>query len=218
MPKIKQMDKADRPREKMQNKGPKALKDEELLQVIIGSGIKGADVVKISRQIKKLIDLNGCEIKIDQLMIIRGISLATATKLVALFELASRKSNKEAAINSAQDAVALVPEMRDLKQEHLVALSLDGANRLIAKRVISVGTLNASLVHPREVFADAITDRAASLVIIHNHPSGNAEPSQSDTEITERIKQSGKLLGIQLQDHIIITKSAHHSLTEAGVL
>jgi DNA repair protein RadC len=214
MVKIQDLDKGDRPREKLISKGAVNLSDIELLQVIIGSGVKGSDVTKISKQIKKLLDINGYRLTLDQLMQLKGVSDATATKLVALFELASRKFQNQEVIDTAEKATALVPELRTAKQEHLVVLSLDGANRLIEKRVISIGTLNSSLVHPREVFADAITDRAASIVVIHNHPSGTLEPSNADLEITKRLKQSGELLGVKLLDHLIITRTEHFSFTD----
>lgn len=212
MVKIKDLDKGDRPREKLISKGAVNLSDIELLQVIVGSGVKGADVTKISKQIKKLLDLTSYRPTLTQLTEIKGISDATATKLVALFELAGRKNITDITINKPDDIVAQVPELRTAKQEHLIVLTLDGANRLIEKRIISIGTLNSSLVHPREVFADAITDRAASIVVIHNHPSGTLQPSDADIEITNRLSESGKLLGITLLDHLIITKTAFVSI------
>lgn len=209
---IAELRKEDRPREKLIQKGQKALSDIELLQIVVGSGVAGSDVVAISKKIKKLLDLHGYELTIEQLESIKGVSHATATKLVALFELAVRKIYKDAAINSTEDAIALVPELRDLKQEHLVVLSLDGANRLIAKRTISIGTLNSSLIHPREVFADPITDRAASIILIHNHPSSDSRPSEEDVIVTDRIKQSGNLLGIKLKFHIIVSKESQATI------
>jgi DNA repair protein RadC len=123
---------------------PKIYHDPELLQIIVGSGIKGADVTSIAQKIKKLLDLHGYRLTIAQLNTIRGVSSATATKLVALFELAARHMRQESRVDSAEAAIALVPELRTANQEHLVVLSLDGANRLIAKRVVTIGTLNAS--------------------------------------------------------------------------
>lgn len=207
-----QIEKQDRPREKLISKGQTALTDRELIQVIIGRGVQGSDVIRISAKIKRLLDIYGHKITVEQLLEIKGINQATATKLVALFELADRQLNKGASINTADGAVALVPELRDLKQEHLVVLSLDGANRLISKRTVSIGTLNSSLVHPREVFAEAITERAASVILIHNHPSGDTTPSQEDLLVTEGIAKAAKLLGIKLKDHIIITKDSHRSV------
>lgn len=207
-----QVDKQDRPREKLISKGRGSLTDRELIQVIIGRGVQGSDVIRISAKIKRLLDIYGHELTIEQLLEIKGINKATATKLVALFELADRQLNKGASITTTEDVVALAPELRDLKQEHLVVLSLDGANRLISKRTVSIGTLNSSLVHPREIFADAITDRAASIVLIHNHPSGDTTPSEEDLIITEGIAKAAKLLGIKLKDHVIITKDSHRSI------
>lgn len=207
MPKVKDIPKDQRPREKLQTRGVAALSDTELLQVIIGSGIQGADVTKIARNIHKLLVTHGYKLTLDQLTAIRGVSAATATKLVALFELAERHLKQETRIDNPESAAALVPELRTATQEHLVVLSLDGANRLIAKRLVTIGTLNASLVHPREVFADPLADRAASIIVIHNHPSGTLEPSEADTAVTRRLQEAGKLLGITLTDHLIITKS-----------
>ncbi len=214
MVKIQKLDKKDRPREKLLAKGAPNLTDLELIQIIIGSGVKGADVTKISKQIKKILDTNGYKITTEQLTALKGISTATATKLVALFELAEREFKDFTVIDSAEKAASLVPELKEAKQEHLIVLSLDGAHRLIAKRLISIGTLNASLVHPREVFADPITDRAASIIAIHNHPSGTLEPSEADRQVTKRLKDAGNLLGIQLLDHVIITKTNYYSFSD----
>ncbi len=218
MVKIQNLDMQERPREKLIAKGAKSLSDTELLQVIIGSGVKGADVTKISKQIKKLLDIYGYDLTLSQLKDIKGVSDATATKLVALFELANRNNSKDIVITTAEHATQQVPELRTATQEHLVVLSLDGANRLIKKRVISIGTLNASLVHPREVFADAIADRAASIIVLHNHPSGTLKPSDADEAITKRLSDAGKLLGIGLLDHVIITKTEHYSFTDDNKL
>lgn len=206
------MDAHDRPREKLIASGAKKLSNVELLQVIIGSGVKGADVTQISKKINKLLDVQGYSLTIEQLTSIKGVSDATASKLVALFELSSRKLKTETTITGTDDAAKLVPELREAKQEHLVVLSLDGANRLVAKRTVSIGTLNASLAHPREVFADPISDRAASIILIHNHPSGELKPSKADINVTDRLREAGKLLGIDLIDHLIIGKNSHKSI------
>lgn len=207
MPRIQQLKKAERPREKLQAKGAPALTDLELLQIIIGSGIQGADVTKIARSIHKLLLLHGYQLALDQLTAVRGVSIATATKLVALFQLAERHLRHETPVDTPEAAAALVPELRTATQEHLVVLSLDGANRLIAKRLVTIGTLNASLVHPREVYADALADRAAGIIVIHNHPSGTLQPSDADIAVTQRLREAGQLLGIHLLDHIIVTKT-----------
>ena len=209
MVKIQNLNKQDRPREKLATKGAANLSDVELLQVVIGSGIKGADVTKIAKNINKLFISHGYNLTIQQLTSIKGVSSATATKLVALFELAERH---------IKSAIALVPELKTATQEHLVVLSLDGANRLIAKRLVTIGTLNASLVHPREVYSDPLKDRAASIIVVHNHPSGTLEPSNADMQVTQRLKDAGKLLGINLLDHIIITKTGYYSFKDHDTL
>ena len=133
---------------------------------------------------------------------------------MASFELWRRQFevSERPIIDSPEKAAEQFADIRDKKQEYFVCLTLDGANRLIAKRVISIGTLTASLVHPREVFAEAITDRAASIVVAHNHPSGNLEPGSADRQVTERLRQAGMILGIEISDHIIITKNSYTSI------
>lgn len=209
---IRSLSTMDRPREKMLAKGSRALSDPELLQVVIGSGIRGADVTQIADRILELLRLNNGKATLEQLTDIRGVSTATATKLLASLELTSRFVKTGMRIDTVDDVLPLLADIRTKKQEHFVVITLDGANRVIEKRVITVGTINASLVHPREVFADAITDRAASIVVAHNHPSGTLHASAPDIEITKRLQVSGKLLGIQLFDHIIVTADAHLSV------
>lgn len=205
----------DRPREKMQKYGAGKLSDLELLMAIIGSGSGAADVTKIARDLKKLIAVKGSELTFDDLMGVKGMALAKTTQFMAAFELWRRQFEvtERPIIDSPEKAVEQLADIRNKQQEYFVCLTLDGANRLIAKRVITIGTLTASLVHPREVFADAITDRAASIIVAHNHPSGNLEPSQADRDVTERIKQAGKLLGISLVDHIIVSKDTFRCLS-----
>lgn len=215
MRKLKDIKKADRPREKLKAKGSAALSDFELLQALIGSGNKQADVSKIAKDTLKLLRQNGANILYDQLQQVTGMGPARITGILAALELSRRYliDSEQPIIDSPEKAVEQLFDIRDKKQEHFVVLSLDGANRLIAKRTITIGTLTSSLVHPREVFADAITDRAASIIVAHNHPSGSLIASQSDLDITERLKNTGKLLGIKLVDHIIITKTGYISLS-----
>lgn len=201
----------NRPREKMQKYGAGKLSDLELLMAIIGSGSGAADVTKIARDLKKLIAEKGSELTFEDLMGVKGMALAKTTQFMAAYELWRRQFevSERPIIDSPEKAVAQLADIRDKKQEYFVCLTLDGANRLIAKRVITIGTLTASLVHPREVFADAITDRAASIIVAHNHPSGSLEPSRADREVTSRLAEASKLLGINLNDHIIITNKSH---------
>lgn len=195
-----------RPREKLQARGAAALSDYELLMAMIGSGNAQADVTKIARDVRKILREKGSDLAYEDLLKIKGLGTAKAAQLMAGFELWRRQFevSERPIIDSAEKAVELLSDIRDKKQEYFVCLTLDGANRLIAKRVISIGTLTASLVHPREVFAEAITDRAASIIVAHNHPSGNLEPSIADKEVTERLRQAGEILGIEVLDHLIL--------------
>lgn len=212
--KIKDIAKIDRPREKLKAKGPGALSDFELLQALIGSGNKQADVSQIAKELNKLLQKSGAIVTYEQLEQVTGLGSAKITELLAAVELSKRylTENEQPILNSPEKVVEQLKDIRDKKQEYFVCITLDGANRMIAKRTITIGTLTASLVHPREVFADAITDRAASIIVAHNHPSGNFLASQADLEITERLNSAALVLGIKLNDHIIVTKSNHSSI------
>lgn len=199
----------ERPREKMLAKGERVLSNRELLQVVIGSGIRGADVTEIADRILDLLERQNGKLTLGQLTKVRGVSTATATKLLASLELTSRFVKTGTIVETEDDVLPLLADIRTKKQEHFVVLTLDGANRLIEKRTITIGTLNASLVHPREVYADAITDRAAGIIVAHNHPGGSIEPSGADIVTTKRLRAAGELLGIKLLDHIIVTATAH---------
>ena len=200
-----------RPREKLQARGAEALSDYELLMAIIGSGTAQADVTKIARDVRKLIEEKGSALTYEDLLTIPSLGPAKASTIMAGFELWRRQFevSERPIIDSPEKAAVQLADIRDKKQEYFVCLTLDGANRLIAKRIITIGTLTASLVHPREVFADAISDRAASIIVAHNHPSGNLEPSQADRDVTTRLRSAGELLGIDLIDHIIVTDTHH---------
>lgn len=213
--KISDRQKADRPREKLQAKGAAALSDYELLMAIIGSGNAQADVTKIAREVQKLLKEKGSELAYDDLLTIRSLGPAKATQIMAGFELWRRQFevSERPTIDSPEKAVEQLADIRDKKQEYFVCLTLDGANRLIAKRIITIGTLTSSLVHPREVFADAIADRAASVIVAHNHPSGTLEPSSADKHITHTLQETGNLLSIKVIDHLIVTKQSCLSIT-----
>lgn len=206
--------KTDRPREKMQKYGPEKLSDIELIMAIIGSGSGATDVTKIARDVKKLIAEKGSELTFEDLMGIKGMALAKTTQFMAAFELWRRQFEvtERPIIDSPEKAVEQLADIRNKQQEYFVCLTLDGANRLIAKRIITIGTLTASLVHPREVFADAITDRAASIIVAHNHPSGNLEASEADNDVTNRLREAGALMGITLIDHIVVTPKDYSSI------
>lgn len=214
MIKIQDRRKDLRPREKMQARGVEALSDYELLMAMIGSGNKQSDVTKIARSVQKMLEEKGSQLTLDDLLAINGLGLAKATPIMAGYELWRRQFevSERPIIDNPEKAVEQLGDIRDKKQEYFVCLTLDGANRLIAKRIITIGTLTASLVHPREVFAEAITDRAASIIVAHNHPSGNLQASDADKQVTTRLQESADLLGIKLNDHLIVTKTSYTSI------
>ena len=195
-------------RNKLGRRGAGALSDVELLQVIIGSGCRDNDFRQIARSLNAVIQRVGVEnLTIEDVKGVKGIGEAKAAVIFAMLEFFSRKFVKQSAplIDSPESAAEQLSYIREKKQEYFAMLTLDGARRLIKSRTITVGTLMSSLVHPREVFAPAIEDRAASIIIGHNHPSGMLDISEQDREVTQRIKQAGELLGIKLDDHIIVS-------------
>lgn len=215
---IHQLPAADRPREKLQKKGASALSDFELIEVIVGKGAASIDVGSIAHNIQKLLNQGMNAITYDALLSIRGVSNATASKLLAALELTQRRLLKDnEPLNTIADFIARLDDIRGKPQEYFMCLSLDGGQRLVAKRTITIGLLDSVPVHPREVFADAIADRAASVVVAHNHPSGSAWPSRQDISMTQQLTAAGRLIGIELYDHIIISKKdsfsfRHHHL------
>ncbi len=209
----------DRPREKLQRKGVGALSDFELLEVVIGSGSAGADVSYIARRVQTLLRRGNHQVTYESLTAIKGVNAAIAGKILAALELAQRHIIQDALpLHTQQDILNRLAEIRVKPQEHLLCMTLDGGQRLIALRIISVGTLDVVVAHPREVYADAIADRAASIVVAHNHPSGDATPSPKDVSLTQQLAAAGQLLGIALHDHIIVTKTSHFSFNQHHLL
>lgn len=221
--KIMEIDPYDRPREKMKTKGASSLRDYELIAAIIGAGIKNKDILSLSQEVSRLIKPNHLP-EYDELIAINGIGPSNASKLLACFELARRYGgdNEPDAIRITcpEDALKIseVIDLRQKKQEHFLCTTLNGASEVITTRTITMGLLNHSLVHPREVFADAVTDRAAAVICIHNHPSGNPDPSNEDIKVTKQLADAGSILGINLIDHLIITKGGITSLKSLGYL
>ena len=221
--KIKDLPKSDRPREKLIAKGAENLKDSELLAILLRTGTTGKNVIEISSQIltkyskKRLLQMT-----YEDLSKISGIDSAKATTLLSAFELSKRalevNDTNLPMITTAKDAVAQLSDMRELKKEHFVVLYLNAKNQLVHKETISMGTLNANLVHPREVFEPALKYFAAQIVVAHNHPSGDPKPSEDDLEITKRLAEAGKIMGIEVMDHVIVSKNSHFSFKEEKLL
>ena len=221
--KIKDMPKSDRPREKLIAKGVENLKDSELLAILLRTGKAGKNVIEIASQIlSKYSKKRLLQMTYDDLSKISGIDSAKATTLLAAFELSKRalevNDTNLPVINTAKDAAAQLTDMRDLKKEHFVVLYLNAKNQLVHKETISMGTLNANLVHPREVFEPALKYSAAQIIAAHNHPSGDPKPSEDDLELTKRLVEAGKMMGIEIMDHVIVSKNSHFSFKEEKLL
>jgi len=216
---ISELNSIDKPREKLTKRGVKSLKNFELLAILLGSGTKDKDVLKLSREIIKLFEDDFENITLDKLMSIHGLGQAKASQILSAVELSKRyliKQNKK--ITCAEDIYDELQEYKNKKQEYFIVITIDGASHIIEKRVVFIGTLNRSLIHPREIFADALTDRAAAIIIAHNHPSGQLEASREDITVTKRVKESAELLGIDLIDHIIFTNKKYLSLRDEGLV
>ncbi len=222
---LKDLPRRERPRERLLNNGPKALSTPELLAIVLGSGSREETVLELSRRLLKkfgsLRGLSGSGVR--ELQELRGIGPAKATQLRASLTLADRLAREQ--IDDSVDLSS--PEavfqyfhvsLRDRKKEVFLLLNLDGKNRLMEKKKISEGTLTSSLVHPREVFRPAIRGAAASVLFVHNHPSGDPTPSDEDIDITDRLVEVGELVGIPVIDHVIIGDSEYRSFQELGLI
>ena len=215
----------ERPREKLLKHGAGALADAELLAILIRTGSGRASALDLAREVLQGgKSLHGIASRsASELMRMKGIGRAKAVELLAAFEIGRRveaHSHKEKQVVKAPEDVArlMIPKMRHLSNEEFYVLVLDAHNGLREEIKLTSGTLNASLVHPREVFKVAIDYRAAAVVVVHNHPSGNLEPSREDIEITRQLVEAGKIIGIPLHDHVIVTGGGFTSLAERGLI
>ncbi len=219
MKSINALHKDDKPREKLAKKGVEALKNEELLSVLLGSGVQGKGVRKLAKEIVAMMDEGFDTLTLQKLCDIHGLGLAKASQILASIELSKRyliKSNR--CITSAQEVYDELKSFSTKSQEYFLTITLDGASHIINTRTVFIGTLNQSLVHPRDVFADAIADRAAGIIIAHNPPSGTLSASRADIQVTQRLKEVSKLVGIELLDHVILTKNGFYSFSDEGLL
>lgn len=219
MKSIKDIPQNERPREKLLEKGAQALNDKELLAVLLGKGTQKHDVLSLAEKVIKIIDLKGINLTAEDILDIEGIGTAKAALIAAAFEFVRRRIKPEGLkIKFPSDVLPLIRHYGDRKQEHFICVSINGANEVINVRVITIGLINKSHVHPREVFADVIADRASALIIAHNHPSGDLTPSKEDQAVTAQIREAGKLLGINFLDHIIFNSKSYYSFVEHGAL
>mgnify|MGYP001605293803 CR=1 FL=1 len=219
--KIKDLPKIERPREKMERYGAEKLSNSELLAILLRSGSKGVNVVELSKKILAKFSGNGlAKASIEELKNTFGLGKAKACEIMACFELGKRllQDKKSCLILSPKEVWEELKDIRDNKKEHFVIFFLDSRNQEIKREIISVGSLNANLVHPREVFEPAIRYLASHIIIAHNHPSGDTEPSQEDFEITKRLSEAGKILGIEIIDHVIVAKDKFLSFKEKNLI
>ncbi|WP_047984042.1 RadC family protein [Ornithinibacillus californiensis] len=222
---IKDVPKEDRPRERLLNLGANHLSNQELLAILLGSGTKSESVMTLANRV--LMHFEGLKLlkdaTIEELTAIKGIGSAKGVLILSALELGKRlsqyKPNDRYVIRSPEDgADYIMEEMRNLNQEHFVVIFLNTKNQIIHRQTIFIGSLNASIVHPREVFREAVKRSAASIIVAHNHPSGDPAPSQEDIHVTKRLAESGKMIGIELLDHLIIGDRKFVSLKEKGYL
>ena len=223
MVKIMDMPKHKRPRERLLEFGATNLKDKELLAIILRVGSVGKNAIELAGEIINKITLEKLfYLNLEELLKIKGIDTAKASAILASFELAKRalKLDKDnlPIISSVQNVADQLTDIRVSKKENFIALYLNARNQLVYKEKISIGTINASLVHPREVFAPAIKHLAVGIILAHNHPSGSCEPSDNDIEVTKRLVRAGEVMGVEILDHIIITEDNFLSLKELSLI
>lgn len=217
MPRInfKDTPKIDRPREKLERYGPGKLSNVELLAILLRTGTKDLNVIKLSQKILQKFEENKfIDVNIVDLKNIHGLGTAKACEIMACFELGRRmlKDKKSSILLTPKDVWERMEDIRGSKKEHFVVFYLDSRNQEIQRDIISIGTLNESLVHPREVFENAIKNNASSIIISHNHPSGELEPSQADLEIMKQLAHAGKILDIRIVDSIVVSGGSYKSI------
>lgn len=210
---IKQMPAHERPREKLIAKGVENLSDKELLAILLRTGRAGKSALDIAEGIlAKYPKRAVLDVSFEELKAVKGIDAGKACTLLAAFEFTKRaqgaRQNGRPIIDSDEAALAQLHDIRAHKKEHFVALYLNARNELIHREDISVGTVNASIVHPRDVFAPALEHNATAVIVAHNHPSGSPDPSPEDREVTLRLREAGKLMGVRLISHLILTRDS----------
>lgn len=221
----------ERPRERLVLQGPQAVSSQELLAVLLGRGTAGLSVLDIAQALlARFGSLSGVvNASLEELQEIDGLGPAKAVQLKACLEIAHRvmqedlkgedERNESKAVASPDDIFKLIrPKVRNLQKEHFYVISFDNRNRVLGVDEVAVGTINSSIVHPRETFDVAIKRKATHIAVSHNHPSGDPQPSEADLLVTKRLAEAGKLMGIQLLDHVIISRSGVYSFKENGLI
>ncbi len=216
--KIKEMPFEVQPRQKLITFGVQSLTDEELIMILLNSGSQKIKVDDISNSVIKVLDKQG-NFNFTDLNKIKGLGIAKSSQLCAAMELGRRKiQKKKIQIIDPQDVHKVVRHYSSRKQEIFISVSINCAHEILTIDVASMGTINQCIVHPREVFSNAIDNRAVAIIICHNHPTGNLSPSLNDIQITQRLIECGKILGIEILDHIIFSEDDFHSMKEYNEL
>lgn len=216
---IRDIPESDRPREKMLRLGAAALSDQELLAALLGKGMPGLDVMTLAGKLARLIDEKGLGIRAEDLTGLAGVGTAKATLILAAIEFARRRIKPDGVkIETPADVLPLLKHYADRRQEHFLAVTINGANEVMGVRVISIGLIDRSPVHPREVFAEAVAERSSGIIVAHNHPAGSLQPSPQDIDSTRQLKEAGRVIGIELLDHIIFNRTGYFSFLESGTL
>lgn len=212
----------DRPRERLLALGPGALTDRDLVAVILGTGGEGEGVLELAERVTHAVNLRLLpRVPVEELLLVRGLGKARAAQLLAAAEVGSRlwpDGEPAPVLRGPETVFQLTKDIRGANREHFVGFYLNTRNQLLRREVISIGSLNASIVHPREVFTPAIAVSAASLILAHNHPSGDPTPSEEDLAITRRLTEAGRLLGIDILDHVVVARDSYASFKERRLL
>ena len=219
---IRDIEETDRPRERLLELGPGVLSDADLIAVLFGSGSAGESVTEVAARVARSVNLRRIRnVSVEELVGIKGMGPARAAQLLAAAEIGRRlwpEGDQIPLIRGPESVYELTHDIRHSNREHFIGFYLNSRNQVLRREIISIGSLNASIVHPREVFVPAIAVSAASLILAHNHPSGDPTPSEEDLAITRRIHEAGRLLGIELLDHVIVAREAYASFKERRLI
>jgi DNA repair protein RadC len=208
-----------RPRERLAREGHEALSDQELLAILLNTGVKGKNVYALAGDLLKRLDAEKAIPSVKELVSITGLGESKASAVVAMLEFGRRRWGLHGIrVKHPSDVYNLIRHYADHPQERFLCLSMNGAHEILKTRVVTIGLVNKAIVHPREVFSDVILDRASAALVAHNHPSGSAYPSGEDDATTRRLSRAAAVLGIHFLDHMIFTETAYFSYRQSGRL
>ncbi|HTK70018.1 MAG TPA: DNA repair protein RadC [Candidatus Eisenbacteria bacterium] len=216
------VEESERPRERLFELGPGALSDADLVALVLGVGSGGESVLDVAARVTRTIQLRRLhQTAVEDILAVKGMGPARAAQLLAAAEIGRRiwpDADPIPLVRGPETIFELTADIRRSNREHFVGFYLNSRNQVLRREIISIGSLNASIVHPREVFIPALAVSAASLILAHNHPSGDPSPSEEDLAITRRIAESGRLLGVELLDHVVVAREAYTSFKERRLL